>query len=394
MTGVVPASRTAVRCPEPYAIGLLRSMLRIPSPSSGEAPLAGHLVTAMTELGFTGARVDEAGNAVGEIVRGDGPTVMLLGHMDTVSGDIPVRVEGDRLYGRGAVDAKGPLATMICAAVNAADFRGRLVVVGAVEEETPGSRGAVFVRETHRQPDALIIGEPSGWDTVVLGYKGKLDLRYRVECPATHPSSPAPQAAEQVAAGWHTVLSVLGSDPADPRAGGFDRPTATLVSVTGDPVSAEAEYSIRTPLGHDTDGLVTELRRRLSPQGTLEVVGAVAACRTGLGDPVVRSLSAAIRARGARPRMKVKSGTSDMNTLAEAWRIPMATYGPGDSSLDHADDEHIVLSDYLHGIGILASALEGMGQQPALGRKTDGTLGPKTDAPAPATAVVTEGGER
>ncbi|MCX5192884.1 M20/M25/M40 family metallo-hydrolase [Streptomyces sp. NBC_00249] len=386
MTAVVPVSRGAVPCPEPYAIGLLRSMLRIPSPSCGEAPLAGHLVTAMTELGFTAARVDEAGNAVGEIVRGDGPTVMLLGHMDTVSGDVPVRVEGDRLYGRGAVDAKGPLATMICAAVNASGFRGRLVVVGAVEEETPGSRGAVFVRETHRRPDALIVGEPSGWDTVVLGYKGKLDLRYRVQCPATHPSSPAPQAAEQVAAGWHTVLAVLGSDPADPRGGGFDRPTATLVSVAGDPASAEAEYSVRTPLGYDSDGLVAELRSRLPAQGALDVVGSVAACRTGLGDPVVRSLSAAIRSRGARPRMKVKSGTSDMNTLAEAWEVPMATYGPGDSSLDHADDEHIVLSEYLDGIGILASALEDIGRRLGTGRDAD--------APAPVTALVTEGGER
>ncbi|MFB7658122.1 MULTISPECIES: M20/M25/M40 family metallo-hydrolase [unclassified Streptomyces] len=386
MTRPLTAPCAAVACPEPYAIGLLRSMLRIPSPSYGEAPLARHLVTAMTELGFTSARVDKTGNAVGEIVRGDGPTVMLIGHMDTVSGDVPVRVEGDRLYGRGAVDAKGPLATMICAAVNSTGFRGRLVVVGAVEEETPGSRGAVFVRETHRRPDALVVGEPSGWNTVVLGYKGKLDLRYRVECPATHPSSPAPQAAEQVAAGWHTLLSVLGSDPADPRSGGFDQPTATLVSVVGDPVAAEAEYSIRTPLGYDTGGLVAELRRRLVPQGTLEVVGAVAACRTGVGDPVVRSLSAAIRARGAKPRMKVKSGTSDMNTLAEEWRVPMATYGPGDSSLDHADDEHIVLSEYLHGIGVLASALEDIGQR--LGTERG------TDASARNTAVATEGGER
>ncbi|RSS52270.1 M20/M25/M40 family metallo-hydrolase [Streptomyces sp. WAC07061] len=386
MIEVVPERRDAVPCPEPYAIGLLRSMLRIPSPSCGEAPLARHVVAAMTELGFTRARVDEAGNAVGEIVRGEGPTVMLLGHMDTVSGSVPVRVEGDRLYGRGAVDAKGPLASMICAAVNAEGFRGRLVVVGAVEEETPGSRGAVFVREAHVRPDALIIGEPSGWDTVVLGYKGKLDLRYRVECPATHPSSPAPQAAEQVAAGWRTLLSVLGSDPADPRAGGFDEPTATLVSVSGDPVSAEAEYSIRTPLGYDTEGLVAELRRQLAPRGTLDVVGAVAACRTGRGDPVVRSLSAAIRSRRAAPRMKVKSGTSDMNTLAEAWQVPMATYGPGDSALDHADDEHILLSEYLDGIGVLASALEDIGRRLGCGR--DGKVS------APVSAVAAEGGAR
>ena len=40
---------------------------------------------------------------------------MLLGHIDTVPGRVPVRREGGRLYGRGAVDAKGPLACFVAA---------------------------------------------------------------------------------------------------------------------------------------------------------------------------------------------------------------------------------------------------------------------------------------
>jgi LysW-gamma-L-lysine carboxypeptidase len=42
----------------------------------------------------------------------------------------------------------------------------------------------------------------------------------------------------------------------------------------------------------------------------------------------------------------------------------MATYGPGDSSLDHADDEHIVLSDYLRGIDVLAIAISELAHLP------------------------------
>ena len=53
----------------------------------------------------------------------------------------------------------------------------------------------------------------------------------------------------------------------------------------------------------------------------------------------------------------MKTATSDMNTLAEVWDIPMATYGPGDSRLDHSDTEHIILSDYLRGIDVLCEAL-------------------------------------
>ena len=67
--------------------------------------------------------------------------VVLLGHMDTVRGYIPVKLEDGVLFGRGAVDAKGPLAAFLCAtarlvrhgAVGA--LRRPIVVIGAVEEE-------------------------------------------------------------------------------------------------------------------------------------------------------------------------------------------------------------------------------------------------------------------
>jgi LysW-gamma-L-lysine carboxypeptidase len=337
---------------EADATALLRTMVEIPSPSYDESALAHTLVRSMAELGFS-ARVDETGNAVGEIVRGDGPTVMLLGHLDTVPGDLPVRYEDGRLYGRGAVDAKGPLAAMVCAAARAEAFRGRIVVVGAVEEETPSSRGAMAIRRTHARPDALIVGEPSGWSSVVLGYKGKLDLHYRIHREATHPSNPAPKAAELAAASWAALLDLLG-----PEAGhaAFDQPGATLVSITGGMTDAEAEMSIRTPPGFDVTGFVAALRERLS-EGDLTVVNSVAACRTDRRDSVVRALLAGIRGQHGTPRAKVKTATSDMNTLAEVWDVPMATYGPGDSALDHSDDEHIVLADYLRGIAVLRSAI-------------------------------------
>lgn len=335
------------------AVAMLRTFLEIPSPSGAEGRLAAEAVAAMRERGFD-ATVDDAGNAVGRIGTGNGPTVMLLGHLDTVEGGMPVRLVDGRLYGRGAVDAKGPLAAMICAAAAAGpDYPGSIVVVGAVEEETPGSKGAVAIRETHAQPDALIVGEPSGWSTVVLGYKGKLDLRYRISVAPTHPSNPAEKASEIAARCWSSLLELLGPDAGH---GAFDRPGATLVSITGDLVEAEAELSIRTPPGFDDDALVTALRERVGA-GELQVVNAIGAARTGRRDPVVRALTAAIRQVGVEPSLKLKTATSDLNTLAQAWRMPMATYGPGDSRLDHSADEHIEIVDYLRGITVLTTAL-------------------------------------
>ncbi|WP_282794575.1 M20/M25/M40 family metallo-hydrolase [Streptomyces sp. CC224B] len=342
---------------DPAAVDLLHGMLRIPSPSYAESELGRYMVDAMRGAGLT-ARIDAAGNAVGEIRRGPGPTVMLLGHMDTVPGDVPVRRVGDRLYGRGAVDAKGPLAAMICAAAGSTGFRGRIVVVGAVEEETSLSRGAVEIRRTHEPPDALVIGEPSGCDTVVLGYKGKIDLRYEVRCEATHPSNVVPKASELAARAWTELLDLLGPEASHAR---FDAPGPTLMSIEGGLTSATAEFSVRVPPGFDTESLVAALAGRTAP-GTLQVVNAVRACRVGRNDPVARSLTVAIRAQGGSPRAKVKTGTSDMNTLAQEWTTPMATYGPGDSSLDHSDQEHIRLPEYLFGIRVLTRALSELGE--------------------------------
>src|SRR5436309_15466523 len=94
-------------------VDLVRGLVAIASVSRQEGDAIEWLVARMAERGFR-ASVDDAGNAVGEI--GDGPFhVVLLGHIDTVPGEIPVRVEGDELVGRGAVGAKGPLADVAAA---------------------------------------------------------------------------------------------------------------------------------------------------------------------------------------------------------------------------------------------------------------------------------------
>jgi LysW-gamma-L-lysine carboxypeptidase len=80
--------------------------------------------------------------------------------------------------------------------------------------------------------------------------------------------------------------------------------------------------------------------------------------RSGRSDPVVRAVTAAIRRHGGTPRPTLKTGTSDMNTVAPHWDVPMATYGPGDSSLDHSDEEHIEIAEFLKGVDVLTTALD------------------------------------
>ena len=83
------------------AVELVRGLVAIPSLSRHEAAASAWLVDQMRAAGYDRAFVDDAGNAVGEL--GDAAasrTIVLLGHIDTVPGNIPVRIEGDVLYGR------------------------------------------------------------------------------------------------------------------------------------------------------------------------------------------------------------------------------------------------------------------------------------------------------
>ena len=65
----------------------------------------------------------------------------------------------------------------------------------------------------------------------------------------------------------------------------------------------------------------------------------------------------AIRGEGGTPTFKVKTGTSDMNVVAELWPVPTAAYGPGDSALDHTPGERLDLAEYDRAVAVLTAAL-------------------------------------
>ena len=342
------------------AIDLLEAMLRIPSLSGEEGPLATFLVGQMERLGFA-AHIDGAGNAVGSC--GSGPhTLVLLGHLDTVPGAIPVRREGGRLYGRGAVDAKGPLAAFVVAAARhqAAGGAGRVIVIGCVEEEAPSSRGAHYVLPRY-QPDGCIVGEPSGWDGITIGYKGALRVMLRLEQGARHSAHAGATVAERACATWEQIRQGAATFNGDrPRA--FDQLLPALLSVQsggdGRRDWAELHINLRLPLDLPPAAAVSWVEGH-APDCAVAVLGATAAWTGPRTTPLHRALTQGIRAQGGTPRFLLKTGTADLNLVAPAWGCPALAYGPGDAALDHTPDEHILLDDYLRGIATLEHALAG-----------------------------------
>ncbi len=331
---------------------LLRRLVEIPSHSGDEAEVARFLVDELPSWGFE-SYTDDAGNAIGR--RGDptAPMIMLVGHMDTVPGGPRVGQDGTLLYGRGSVDAKGPLATMVCAAA-AADVTGvQFVVAGVVEEETTG-RGATHLAECFR-PAVAFVGEPNGWAGIGIGYKGRVLMRYQVRRPAAHTASPEEKASDVGVEFWNRVVAYCASvTPAGASA--FDRPIATLNEIHGDIESVALVISIRTPPGFDLPAF-EEFAVAAAGDGVLKIDDRTQAVRVDHRGAAVRALSGGIRARGGKPRLKLKTGTADLNIVEPRWQIPMAVYGPGDSALDHTDHEHLDLAEYTTAIGVLTDAL-------------------------------------
>jgi LysW-gamma-L-lysine carboxypeptidase len=334
-------------------VELLKGLLEIYSPSTQERAAVRYLVGAMQQLGFTAWR-DAAGNAVG--VLGDGPrTGVLLGHIDTVAGFIPVHLEAGRLYGRGAVDAKGPLAAFAVAAAQVGPPPGwRIVVVGAVEEEVATSKGARFAA-TQWQPDWCVIGEPSRWDRVTLGYKGRLLAHYRLSQSVGHTAGQARPVAEAAVAFWQRVVAFADEFNRD-RQAAFDRLDLSLRRINtaddGFSETVDASFGFRLPLDLPPDRLRATLTG-LADQAGLAFSGDEVAFRADKNTPLVRAFLAAIREAGGNPRFAVKTGTSDMNVVGPIWRCPIVAYGAGDSALDHTPDEHIPVADYLGAIQVL-----------------------------------------
>jgi LysW-gamma-L-lysine carboxypeptidase len=338
-------------------VELLKGLVQIYSPSQQEREAVEYLVAQMSALGFHGF-VDDAGNAVG--ILGSGTRdVVLLGHIDTFHGYIDVRQENGKLYGRGSVDAKGCLATFVSACAQAGAREGmRLIVIGAVEEECATSKGARFAITQYR-PEHCIIGEPSGWDRITLGYKGRVLVDYALAKEMAHTASTTRAAAEEAVTFWNRVAEYAAEYNRDkPRV--FDQLDASLRSMSssddGFTDRAALRIGLRVPVGIEIDDLELKLAE-FGNGGALSFSSEEPPFRADKNNALVRAFLGSIREAGGKPAFTVKTGTADMNIAGPAWQCPIVAYGPGDSALDHTPNEHLDLKEYEQAIAVLTRVL-------------------------------------
>ena len=262
---------------------LARALIRAPSPSGTESPATRVLLEAFERHGFDRWWRDDAGNAIGAFERGEGPTVMLNGHLDTVPiGDpdawphppLDAEVADGRIWGRGASDMKSSLAAMTFAAVGAAErgFHGTLLVAGVVQEEV-GGLGARWLSET-MDPDVVVLGEPSKLE-LKLGHRGRIEVDVHLPGRIAH-AAKAELGANALyrAARFLAGLEALELPSGGPLHGSTATPTR-LVSFPSDGANVVPGEAIVTVdyrnLPSDPPDEVLARLQRLDPDATLEV---------------------------------------------------------------------------------------------------------------------------
>lgn len=343
-------------------IELLHALVSIPSPSGREQEATAFLVDWMRKRGIR-SHIDAAGNAVGEL--GDGPReILLLGHIDTVMGQPPMVRDDQWLHGRGTVDAKGALCAFAVALARIHIPKGwRVTVVGAVEEEATTSKGARHRLTVGTRPDFCIIGEPSGWERITIGYQGILNLRLDLKLPLAHSAGDGRSPAEAAFDIWSAVLAYCRAF--NQRGDRSHRLRPALLGITtktrGCHGTARMNLEFRLPPGLlplDLANAMQELVDTFGVGAETQVLNGELAVRVSKNSVLVRTFARVIRHQGGHFRYVTKTGTSDMNVVAPMWDCPLAAYGPGDSRLDHTPEERVSLMEYLQSIRVLTSVLD------------------------------------
>lgn len=343
----------------------LTDLVQTYSPTGKEQKAVEKFLDYLTDIGARGIGTDGAGNGHG-VLSGSGLTVTVCGHIDTVPGKLPVKKTDGKLYGRGAVDAKSSLISLLFGAKLAKErgFKGTINIVAAVGEEGPG-KGIIEVASSHKKADFAILGEPSGTTGITTGYRGRLLLDFSFKTKSYHASAPwmGANAVDLAIDTWRQIRERFGENRE------FSKVSAALTSLHGGnadnvtPSTSNLTLDVRFPPSKKRQALMEEFQEILhssagGADAALSLRSFVDPYVSNLKTPLVTAFkSSIIEMTGENPKMIFKSGSGDMNILGTSWNIPCITYGPGNPQLSHTRDEVIDISEVEKSASIVADAL-------------------------------------
>lgn len=338
-------------------IGLLRELVAIPSFSREEAAAADFLQRRLADAGLA---MHRAGNNLWCGTEGEGPTLLLNAHIDTVRPNagytrdpFAATLEGDRLYGLGTNDDGGSVVAMLEAyrILSSRPQPYRLVLSLTAEEEVTGT-GGIEMLFPLLGPVALgIIGEPTGMQMAVAE-RGLMVL----DCTARGVSGHAArnEGRNAIYEAMDDISRLLSFD--------FGRPSDTLgrVRTTVTMIEAGTQHNVIP----DTCRFVVDVRTNEHVTNE-EVLSGIRRCMKS----DVRARSTRLGSSGIAPSHPAVLRGRELGlaafgspTLSNAAVCPFPTLkiGPGDSARSHGPDEYIRVSEIEEAIDLYVKLLDGL----------------------------------
>jgi acetylornithine deacetylase len=330
------------------------------SGGAGEAEV-GRLVAGWLGARGVDVEVDELAadrvNVIGRVPgSGGGRSLMLNAHMDTVAlggpdGALTPRVDGTRLYGRGAYDMKGSLAAIMLVAAAVVDLHlaGDLIVTAVADEEAL-SIGSERIAETI-QADAAIVAEPTEL-RLAIAHKGFVWLEVETRGRAAH-GSRYDRGVDAIAGMGPTLVALADLDRRL-RAEGGEHPLLGGASVHASLIEGGQELSTypercvvkveRRTLPGETVDSVEEQLREVAPGASVRTFFTREPLETPRDSPITEALSAHAGAvLGEAPELVGVPFWTDAALFAAAG-IPTVVFGPGGEGA-HEHVEWVDLAD-------------------------------------------------
>ena len=307
-------------------VSLTRRLVDIESISGNEGPVGHVLAQELRGLGYDARRMTvegERANVFATSPQEPNPAVVISTHMDTVPPFIPSSEDDERVYGRGACDAKGIIAAQMAASEilkNEGIYVGLLFLVG----EERDSRGAKVANQQANACRFLINGEPTE-NRVAIASKGSLRVQLTATGRMAHSAYPelGESAIDKLIEALHRLRAM--PLPSDPEVG----PCTLNVGVIegGRAPNVIPDYA-RAQLLYRLIGPAEQLRREI-----LATAGDLAKVEFTLEIPFVR-----LRTFEGLPTM-VAAFTTDIPALSN-WGQPLLV-GPGSIQVAHTEGEYV-----------------------------------------------------
>ena len=307
---------------------------------------------------------------------GQGPTIMLAGHLDTVGVEgytepFSAHIVDGRLYGRGACDMKAALAAYleVIRVINEArvELAGDLVIAGICDEEHK-MIGSLDMGSTGPFADVVIIGEPTDL-AVCSSHKGQICLVISTYGTAVHSSRP--ELGVNAIVGMADVIQALGTYAVALRDGELHPLCGTGTTnpgvISGGTISSTVpdvcrlEIDRRTLPGQTLESVLNELHALLEPlrlRGLSYDIGEPTLhCRpldTRIDHPLVTALTAAASNVLGRP---ISATAFPAATDAPNLGIPSVICGPGSLADAHTLNESVAIDDVVGAVKIYLRAI-------------------------------------